>query len=111
MVLVRNIRLNQYLEEGHIYPFLIRKQIELPNGGFAWILEDEQGVKHTLSADYYHDYSFKPGDKIRCKVDKINCTGKIYLEPEHPYYRQGRTYEFDVVSGLVMPDIFGAVSG
>jgi hypothetical protein len=104
MVIVRNIKSHPYLEEGSWYGFDVRKEIQLPDDSLAWILVDDHDVKYMLPAIYYKDYGIQPGDHIQCRVDKINCTGKIYLEPAHPYYRQGRTYTFDVVSKSTQPD-------
>ncbi len=107
MVLVRNIRKHPYFDEGHWYNFVVRKEVEMPDGNFAWILVDEEGTQYTLASEYYIDYGINSGDLIQCKVDKINCTGKVYLEPAHPYYKEGRTYDFEVVSKAVLPDIYG----
>ncbi len=47
-----------------------------------------------LLTRYYKKFDFKLGQTIQCRIDKINCNGKIYLEPEHPYYKLGDTYGF-----------------
>ena len=104
MVIVRNIKSHPYFEEGSWYPFIVVKEIQLPDESLAWLIADDHEVKYMLPSRFYNDYGIRPGDQIRCRVDKINCTGKIYLEPEHPYYRQGRTYTFDVVSKSTQPD-------
>ena len=43
------------------------------------------------------NYHLKTGQTINCRIDKINCTGKIFIEPEHPYYKLGEIYEFPLV--------------
>jgi hypothetical protein len=50
-----------------------------------------------MPAVYYEAYGFKPGDEIVCKIDRINCTGRIFLEPKHPVYNEGIIYTFDVL--------------
>ena len=45
----------------------------------------------------------------------INCTGRIFLEPRHPFYNEGETYLFDVVKypdvndpqNIIISEIFG----
>ena len=45
----------------------------------------------------YQLYHFSINQTILCKVDKISCSGKIYLEPKHPYYQINNTYLFDFI--------------
>jgi hypothetical protein len=61
------------------------------------VLQDINGLKHFMPAAYYEAYGFKPGDEIQCKIDRINCTGRIFLEPKHPVYNEGNIYIFEVV--------------
>lgn len=82
------------LEEGIIYPFEITSKIDLPDGNEYFVLKDPNNVKHLLLTRYYKKFNFKLGQTILCRIDKINCNGKIYLEPEHPHYKLGHTYEF-----------------
>jgi len=108
------------LREGKVYPFRITGTIELPDGSKYFILSDPNLVKHLLSQKYYENYYFEPGQLIDCRVDKINCNGKIYIEPLHPFYRLGKKYDFPFVrfsmhrpkngtteSFAVFEDIFG----
>lgn len=82
------------LIEGKSYSFKIDGIITLPDDKSSFKIVDPNGVSHLLDYSTYLDYGLKPGNFISCRVDKINCTGKIYLEPEHPYYKPGKTYEF-----------------
>lgn len=82
------------LEEGKYYPFTITGSVILPDGSESYILTDINKVKHLLNKGYYRHYQFKLNQQINCRIDKINCTGKIYIEPEHPYYKLGESYEF-----------------
>jgi len=81
-------------KEGQSYSFKITGTIILPDGSERFVLTDPNNVKHLLNKQYYEAYNFKNNQKITCRIDKINCTGKIYLEPEHPHYKIGETYNF-----------------
>lgn len=85
------------IKEGKSYPFKISGLVVLPNGNECFILIDPNNVKHLLETKYYLNYKLKPGQTINCRIDKINCTGKIFIEPEHPYYKLGEIYEFPLV--------------
>lgn len=82
------------LEEGKYYSFKISGSVILPDGSECYILTDINRVKHLLYKDYYHKYNMKLNQEILCRIDKINCTGKIYIEPEHPFYKLGNSYKF-----------------
>ncbi|MCK5839558.1 MAG: hypothetical protein KAG99_06895 [Bacteroidales bacterium] len=83
------------LEEGKSYKFLVKGVTEMPGAGSYFILEDPFGIKHLIRKEYYEVYNFKTSEYIICAVDKINCDGKIFLEPKHPHYEQGNIYEFE----------------
>mgnify|MGYP000219496187 CR=1 FL=1 len=84
-----------YLEEGKNYPFIILKKIEF-SGKTQFVLSDIHDRKLLLDAEPYADYSLQIGEKIQCKIDKINCSGQIFLEPAHPLYEIDKTYAFIV---------------
>lgn len=83
------------LIEGKEYNFTIQNKISLPDDDNYYVLLDPFGKKHLLPLIYYSDYNLKIGTSISCNVDKINCTGRIFLEPKHPFYIAGEIYEFD----------------
>ena len=101
--------------EGEWYPFRVYKKILLEDENWYFVLLDGNNSKHFLPVIGYEDYSIRPGEEVICRVDKINCTGRIYLEPKHPKYTEGRSYLFDVVEmkihgaihHLVVKDVFG----
>jgi hypothetical protein len=106
----------KYLKEGLTYPFIVIKDSVLPDGMEVWILQDISGQKILLEKKNYRQYPIHAGETIPCRVDRINCSGKIYLEPPHPVYTDEGVYEFDIVkkvenrgSGIVavVRDIFG----
>ena len=85
------------LEEGRSYSFTKVKSIVLPGGEVNLILEGPDGKKYLLPVERYGEYNLRTKPELICKVDKINCSGKVFLEPEHPYYRVGERYDFLVV--------------
>jgi hypothetical protein len=86
------------LAEGMWYPFRIHNHMQLQDGLWYYVLEDINGLKHFMPAGYYSNYSLKAGDKISCRIDRINCTGRIFLEPKHPLYKEGESYSFELLS-------------
>jgi hypothetical protein len=87
----------KYLKEGEYYPFNVVRAMTLPDGSGAWILRDTKGQKILLECKYYEHYHFKAGETICCRVDKINCSGRIFLEPPHPLYTIENAYDFEIV--------------
>lgn len=87
----------KYLKEGMTYPFLVIKDSLLPDGSGAWVLQDIEERKILLEKKNYIHYTLKPGSTILCRVDKINCSGKIFLEPPHPVYQDNQVYDFEIV--------------
>ncbi|RLD59779.1 MAG: hypothetical protein DRJ01_10850 [Bacteroidetes bacterium] len=84
--------------EGETYQFKVNNITCLPGGNKEFfVLQDIFGNKQLMSTEYYKNYDIKKGRIIKCKVDKINCNGKIFLEPEHPIYKQGKIYDFEFV--------------
>ena len=84
------------LSEGDWFPFRIHNLVQLQDDEWYYILVDINNLKHFMPAEYYAGYGFRIGDEISCKIDRINCTGRIFLEPKHPYYNEGELYLFDV---------------
>lgn len=82
------------LEEGRTYSFTNVRSIVLPGGEVNLMLAGPDGKKYLLPLERYSDYNLGTKSEIICKVDKINCSGKVFLEPEHPYYREGESYFF-----------------
>ncbi len=87
------------LEEGMNYIFTVEKNVEISPESKYFVLRDQAGYRMLLPAEPYKTYPIKTGETIRCRVDKINCSGQIFLEPEHPVFSEGKIYEF-TVSGI-----------
>lgn len=82
------------LEEGRYYKFVTLRKIILPDSNENLILTGPDNKKYLLPLAYYQEYKLTERDEIVCKVDKINCSGKVFLEPQHPYYKEGEYYPF-----------------
>jgi len=90
--------MEEKLVEGRKYLFEILNKVELPGTSEKnFILVGPDGKKYLLPEENYVNYELRTGQKIQCVVDKINCSGKVFLEPDHPYYRVGERYDFLVV--------------
>ncbi|MCK9617902.1 MAG: hypothetical protein M0R21_08725 [Lentimicrobiaceae bacterium] len=72
----------------------MKDTILLADNSEYFVLEDPTDMRHLVPSCYYKKYDFTMGQTLRCRVDKINCTGKIFLEPQHPFYREGKIYYF-----------------
>jgi len=83
------------IQEGKQYTFEVTGITDSPDRGSCWVLKDPFGYKHLITKAVYEDYRIVPGTSIQCSVDKINCDGKVFIEPEHFYYKPGDIYSFD----------------
>lgn len=85
------------LEEGEVHTFHVLKKTNIPDEGDFFLVRHSSGRRLLIPEKYYINYDIQPGSTIDCKVDKVSCTGKVYLEPIHPYYKEGRVYLFFIV--------------
>ncbi|MBE0661994.1 MAG: hypothetical protein IH597_05955 [Bacteroidales bacterium] len=90
--------------EGEWHSFKVLKLMQIPGENVYYLLESLQGNRILMTAKYYDGYGIIPGTTIKCLVDKINCSGKIYLEPAHPYYEAGNRYLFHVIGSEQFTD-------
>ena len=84
------------LREGEGYFFRVEKELITPDNKRHFVLMRPDKRKLLLPAEIYSDYGITIGRRIWCRVDRINCKGEIYLEPRHPYYREGKAYNFNI---------------
>lgn len=82
--------------EGEWHWFKVMRELSIPGDEIFYLLESASGNRLLLPTLYYQDYGIRTGNRIYCRIDKINCSGKIFLEPEHPVYKPGMTYTFRV---------------
>jgi hypothetical protein len=95
------------LREKSTYRFRIIRLITLPDESRSWVLTHDGEDRFLLPVEYYEEYGFAEGMELRCRVDKINCTGRIFLEPEHPCYREGERYSYTFVDEEQIQDQLG----
>ncbi len=88
---------NARLTEGDYYTFTILKSISLRPDEEYYVMREPNGFKLLMPKKFYTRYGFRPGQQVLCRVDKVNCIGRVFLEPEHPYYVEGKRYNFDVI--------------
>lgn len=91
------------IKEGQVanYSVLAIKKID-EDGEDFFVLKHPAGGKFLLPYSPYKQYNIEIGATIKCRVDKISCSGKIYLEPEHPCYMEGSYYDFKLVSTTII---------
>ncbi len=89
------------LEAGKTYDLEIVRIIKIPGPGRFFLGRDANGLKHLIPVDHYHDYGIKIGDTVKCRLDRINCLGRFFFEPDHPVYERGKTYSFKLISFTV----------
>ncbi len=105
---IQSVRIeNARLTEGKVYQFRILKTVSLGPDDDWYVLEDPKGYKILLPQMHYQDYGLATGNVINCRVDKVNCNGKVFLEPEHPHYQEGKEYDFLVHCRDRRKDILG----
>lgn len=86
------------VEEGKEYLFRIEKETTTPDKKTYWVLSGPGDKRFLLPSGYYKGYGLEPGKEITCRIDRINCSGQIFLEPRHPCYEEGKKYPFRVIS-------------
>ncbi len=95
------------LIEGKTYQFKVIKKIAIADEDEKWILEDPFGYRLMIDTNFYQNYNIHAQTQIDCIVDKINCSGKLFLEPIHPYYKKMEVYQFEVVEQKIEKNIWG----
>lgn len=76
---------------------VIKKLIETGDQKHYVLEQVDDKQIYLLPFEPYHKYHFQIGQTIIATIDKINCSGEIFLEPEHPYYQKGKCYWFDLI--------------
>ncbi len=84
------------LEEGYEFNFKVEKIIDLSDESY-YILLSEFDKKYLLPTKYYDEYNIKIGNEIRCRIDKISCSGRVFLEPKSPIYSVGEKDFFTLI--------------
>ncbi|MHC1707556.1 MAG: hypothetical protein AB9842_08550 [Bacteroidales bacterium] len=79
---------------GEWHDFEVGNVLQLPQSEPELVLISGNGVRYLIPFLPYQHYGLNKGKTIRCRVDKINCSGKIFLEPENPWYTEGKSFQF-----------------
>lgn len=86
------------MELGQVLIVLVKKEIVL-NEERYFVLEDPETKNvFLMPTRYYVNYPIEIGQRIQVKIDKINCSGEVFVEPQHPYYEEGKAYWFPLRS-------------
>ena len=84
------------LKEGNYYYFSVEKRTVSPDNTSFFVLTGPGGRKYLLPEERYCHYGMIDGTRLRCRVDRINCRGEIFIEPPNPFYNEGGIYHFTV---------------
>ncbi|HUS87278.1 MAG TPA: hypothetical protein VMW76_08565 [Bacteroidales bacterium] len=98
------------LEEGKKYIFQVTKTVRFEEETY-FVLKGPDNRRYLIPSARYYGYNIILDGTIHCRVDKINCNGEVYLEPEHPYYREGEKYEFTITERDIRIDRSGRPHG
>jgi len=89
-----------YLKQGDLQLFKVIRKITIPTNNEYFVLQDLKGSKHLLPFELYENYDIKINSNIKCKIDKINCIGRVFLEPQHIYYKENEYYKFEYIEEI-----------
>lgn len=95
-----------HYKEGRIFEFRVLKIIETPETGLQWILQGPDDRRFMLDASLYEKYKISVSDILKCRIDKINCSGKMFLEPLSGF-NSGEVHEFRMKSYVCRDDAIG----
>ena len=84
------------IREGKEYNFLVEKELTMPDNSRHFIFIGPDKNKYLVPQSRYSNYGISSGSVIKCRVDRVNCKGEVFLEPENPWYKRGRSYDFEV---------------
>jgi hypothetical protein len=93
--------------EGDEYGFIVEKQVVTPDDVAHFILSGPDNRRFLLPAEQYSHYDIRKGEKLICRIDRINCKGEFFLEPLNPFYSEGHYYYFGVKGTDHRTDGFG----
>ncbi len=85
----------------------MEKELTLPDNSNYFLVTGPDTKKYLIRAERYSHYGITAGKIIKCKIDKVNCRGKVFLEPENPWYSEGKSYSFLVMGTEVRTDNSG----
>jgi hypothetical protein len=84
------------IREGNEYIFLVEKELTMPDSSRHFVFTGPDKKKYLVPESRYSHYGIVIGSVMKCRVDRVNCKGEVFLEPENPWYNEGQSYEFEV---------------
>jgi len=81
--------------EGQIYEFQYVKKVFIDEEYL--VFEDNNKDRYVIPSMHYRHHRLEQGQIVKCLITRVDCSGKISFEPEHPHYQIGGIYEFDFV--------------
>ncbi len=81
--------------EGQVYEFKFIKKVFIDEEHL--VFENDDAERFVIPSMHYRHYNLQSGQMIKCLITRVDCSGKISFEPEHPYYELGGIYDFDFV--------------
>jgi len=102
---MNNIEQEKFFE-GQMLDFKVIRVIVLNDNNEYFLLESPAGNRYMMRKSYYENYNIKKDSVINCRIDKINCNGKIFLEPKHPVYVSNQKYDFKVIDTFSEKNIY-----
>jgi hypothetical protein len=88
--------------EGQVYEFVYVKNVVVDEE--FMVFEDVDKERYLLPFPCFKDYQLQAGLPVKCLISRIDCKGKVTIEPEHPYYKIDHTYDFKFLRMLVTAD-------
>lgn len=95
------------LREGKEYKFLVEKELKLPDNSRHFLLKGPDSKKYLIPVSRYSHYRIVKDSIVKCRVDRINCKGEVFLEPQNPWYSEGKSYSFLVDGTDIRTDSAG----
>lgn len=94
---------------GETISVIVVKLIAIPGDAEYYLLETIEKNRLLLPVEPYRNFGINIGQALKCRVDKINCSGRIFIEPLHPTFVKGQKYDFEIISSSEVLDRKGRV--
>lgn len=88
--------------EGQVYEFKFVKKVFIDEEYL--VFEDKYDERYVIPSMHYRHYSLTKGEMVKCLITRVDCSGKLSFEPEHPFYSIGGTYDFDFIKVNITED-------
>lgn len=89
-----------FLKPSSVSEFKIIDTLKTDRFGETYVVIDRNNNKHGIPVKYYCKYNIKQNKWFKAEVQKISSKGFLYIEPEHPAYKIGKTYSFKLFNEL-----------